>query len=173
MNLTPKQEKFCQEYIKTGNASEAYRLSYNASNMKPDSVNRKAKELLDNVKITAMLAELAEKVEQVFLVETADLLREAARIAFLDPRKLVHQNGVVKLLHELDDDTAAAVKSFEIDEYGRIKYQFWDKNSGQERLFKYKGLFEADNKQAADALGDLLAGLSGKVLGKADGRSDS
>ena len=31
--LTPKQEGFCQNYIETGNASEAYRLNYNAQNM--------------------------------------------------------------------------------------------------------------------------------------------
>jgi len=53
MNLTPKQDRFCQLYIETGNASEAYRQSYNACNMKPETINRKAKELLDNGKIRA------------------------------------------------------------------------------------------------------------------------
>lgn len=60
-NLTPKQEKFCQLYVETGNASEAYRGSYDASKMKPDSVNRKAKELLDNVKIAARLKQIRER----------------------------------------------------------------------------------------------------------------
>lgn len=58
MGLTPKQEAFCLAYDETGNASEAYRRSYNASRMKPESVNRKAKELTDNVKIAARLGEL-------------------------------------------------------------------------------------------------------------------
>ena len=31
--LTPKQEKFCQLYIELGNASEAYRQSYDCSKM--------------------------------------------------------------------------------------------------------------------------------------------
>lgn len=56
--LTPKQENFCQKYIELGNASEAYRQSYDCQNMKDDSINRKAKELLDNGKITARLDEL-------------------------------------------------------------------------------------------------------------------
>ena len=30
--LTPKQERFCQAYIETGNASEAYRLACEAGN---------------------------------------------------------------------------------------------------------------------------------------------
>ena len=55
MTLTVKQEKFCQSYIETGNASEAYRQAYSASKMKPETVNRTAKELLDHPKITARI----------------------------------------------------------------------------------------------------------------------
>lgn len=58
MSLTPKQEAFCLAYLETGNASEAYRRAYNAENMKPESINRKAKDVIDNVKIAARLAEL-------------------------------------------------------------------------------------------------------------------
>lgn len=58
MSLTVKQEGFCTAFVETGNASEAYRRSYNAEKMKPASVNRKAKELLDNGKITARVEEL-------------------------------------------------------------------------------------------------------------------
>lgn len=59
--LTPKQEKFCQKYIETGNASEAYRQSYDCENMSDESVNREAKALLDNPKITPRLKELQNK----------------------------------------------------------------------------------------------------------------
>ncbi len=70
--LTSKQESFCLAYIETGNASEAYRLTYNAEKMKPETVNRSAKELLDNTKITARIEEIrkpALEVAQVTLVE--------------------------------------------------------------------------------------------------------
>lgn len=62
--LTPKQENFCRSYIETGNASEAYRQSYSAGDMKPETVNRSAKELLDNPKIAARVAELLEGHKQ-------------------------------------------------------------------------------------------------------------
>src|SRR5690606_16568854 len=62
MKLTAKQEAFCLAYIETGNASEAYRRAYNAENMKPETVNRKAKDLLDNGKIGARLAALREPI---------------------------------------------------------------------------------------------------------------
>ena len=57
-HLTPKQEKFCQVYIEVSNASEAYRQTYNCERMKPETINRTAKDLLDNRKITARLKEL-------------------------------------------------------------------------------------------------------------------
>ena len=53
--LTIKQERFARKYVALGNASEAYRLVYNAENMKDASVWRKAKELLDNGKVAAMI----------------------------------------------------------------------------------------------------------------------
>lgn len=56
--LTLKQEAFCLAYIETGNASEAYRQTYDGKGMKPETINRKAKELLDNGKITATIEEL-------------------------------------------------------------------------------------------------------------------
>ena len=46
------------KYVELGNASEAYRQVYNTENMKPESVNRKAKELMDNGKITARIETL-------------------------------------------------------------------------------------------------------------------
>lgn len=58
--LTQRQENFCLAYIEIGNASEAYRQSYSAVNMKPDTVWRAAKTLLDNSKVSARVTELRE-----------------------------------------------------------------------------------------------------------------
>jgi phage terminase small subunit len=54
--LTQKQENFCLAYIETGNASEAYRRSYNAVNMKTESINVNACKLLAD-------ANVAQRVE--------------------------------------------------------------------------------------------------------------
>lgn len=74
--LTPKQESFCLLYRETGNASEAYRRSYDASKMNPDSVNRKAKELIDNGKIAARLAELGSESAKRHAITVDDLIKE-------------------------------------------------------------------------------------------------
>jgi len=60
--LTPKQERFCIEYFRCGNASEAYRIAYNAENMKSGTISVKAFELLENDKITVRLDELKSQV---------------------------------------------------------------------------------------------------------------
>lgn len=76
MALTPKQEAFCRAYIETGNASEAYRRAYDAEGMKPETVNRKATELLANGTITARVAEFHAEVRESFDITLDALLRE-------------------------------------------------------------------------------------------------
>ncbi len=61
--LTQKQENFCQAFIKTGNASEAYRQAYNAKNMKGTTITSKACILLTKDNIRATLGAIREKVE--------------------------------------------------------------------------------------------------------------
>ena len=61
MGLTPKQTAFCHKYIEMGNASKAYRNVYNCGKSKPQTVGRKAKELLDNGKIAAKIDELRKR----------------------------------------------------------------------------------------------------------------
>lgn len=75
-NLTPKQENFCLAYLETGNASEAYRRAYDAENMKAETVNKRASELLDNGEVAGRLAELRAPVIAKAQLTVEDLLRE-------------------------------------------------------------------------------------------------
>lgn len=76
MSLTVKQEKFCQAYVETGNASEAYRSAYSADKMKAATVNSKAYELLNNGEITVRVAELQQEHRTRHNITVSDLLRE-------------------------------------------------------------------------------------------------
>jgi phage terminase small subunit len=51
--LTIKQENFCQAYIETGNASEAFRRAYDISRMKRTSIHRCALNVLNNSQVSA------------------------------------------------------------------------------------------------------------------------
>lgn len=85
-NLTPKQEAFCLAYLETGNASEAYRRSYDAKNMRPETINKRASEILDNREIAGRLAELRAPIIAKAQLTVEDLLAELeeARKAALD-----------------------------------------------------------------------------------------
>lgn len=74
--LTIKQETFCQKYLETGNASEAYRQAYNAEGMKPATVNKRSAELFANGAITGRIAELRGAVQQTHGVTVASLIIE-------------------------------------------------------------------------------------------------
>jgi phage terminase small subunit len=74
--LTPKQEKFAKLYIELGNASEAYRQSYDASKMKPDVVNVKASELLANGKVAVRVKQLQDAAVKRHEVTVDDIIAE-------------------------------------------------------------------------------------------------
>jgi phage terminase small subunit len=74
--LTIKQEAFCQAYIETGNASEAYRTAYAADKMKAEAIHVKASELLSNGKVTVRLKELQDEIKHRHSVTVDSLLAE-------------------------------------------------------------------------------------------------
>ena len=61
--LTQKQMNFCLEYMKTGNASEAYRRAYNAENMQTNTIKVKASNMLSKGNIKVTIGLLRKKVE--------------------------------------------------------------------------------------------------------------
>jgi phage terminase small subunit len=74
--LTQKQETFCQAYIETGNASEAYRTAYAADKMKAEAIHVKASELLSSGKVAVRVAELRAEIKQRHNVTVDSLIKE-------------------------------------------------------------------------------------------------
>lgn len=99
--LTDKQEAFARAYIETGNASEAYRRAYNAGNMKENSIWRKAKELMDNGKVTARIEQLREQ-----LAEKNEITIERLTKMTLDAYALAMKDSVAQ--------SSAAVRAVEM-----------------------------------------------------------
>lgn len=111
IKLTPKQEKFCQVYIETGNASEAYRQAYNASRTKPEVVAVKASQMLANGKVAVGIDALRAELKQRHVVTIDRVLEEYAKLAFFDARKLFDDNGAVLPVSQWPDDAAAAMST--------------------------------------------------------------
>lgn len=62
MKLTPKQERFAQVYVQTGNASEAFRQAYDASKTKPEVVNVKGSQILANGNVMVRVKQLQDEL---------------------------------------------------------------------------------------------------------------
>ena len=72
--LTPKQNKFAEEYVNTGNASEAYRRAYDvAETTSNDVIKVKASELLKNGNIAVTIKELQKKEAESFQITRKDV----------------------------------------------------------------------------------------------------
>jgi phage terminase small subunit len=87
MELTPKQEKFAHLYVELGNASAAYRGAYDAERMKPETVTRRAFDMLENGKIKAIVTGLRKEHADRHAVTVDSLiaeLEEARKIALAD-----------------------------------------------------------------------------------------
>ena len=135
---------FTEAYLSNGENALQAAISAGFS---PKTAGSQGSRLLKNVEVLSMINSRRAQVTEAAGINTERLMVEIARVAFSDPRKVTNQNGTVKRLHELDDDTAAAVSSFEIDDKGAIKYKFWDKNSSIDKAAKIMGLYEKDNAQ--------------------------
>jgi phage terminase small subunit len=144
---------------------DAFREVYpNSRKWKPQSAHANASALAAEPRVAELIRLLQDAAADMAGLEAAQVLREVGRIAFSDIAKVMNPDGTVKLPHELDADTRAAVKKFEIDELGRIKYEFYDKGQALDKAMRHLGLYEKDNSQQQIGLQALLALLTGAVV---------
>jgi Phage terminase, small subunit len=80
MKLTQRQELFCQSYIETGNASEAYRASYSTARMKPETIHRAACRLMRVSNICTRIDELRAAATKIVVLDKAMVLDDLIRI---------------------------------------------------------------------------------------------
>jgi hypothetical protein len=69
--LTPKQRKFAENVVNGMSLADSYRNSYDAENMKPASVQRRAAELMVDGKVRACMEALEAKKRQTVEVGAA------------------------------------------------------------------------------------------------------
>jgi phage terminase small subunit len=162
--LTAQQERFCLEYVKHGNATEAYRTAFPNSKAKPEVLHNLASRLVNSGDVQVRIDSMREKVEKKTDMTIERWAQEVTRLSTVDPRKLSHEDGRPKMLHELDEDTAAAIASVEVGVDG-IKYKFWPKNNALDMMAKHKGAYERDNKQKGEPINALAAAVLGGVIG--------
>lgn len=158
--LTVQQEAFAAGVAQGLSQSDAYRRAYPKSVAWKDSaVWETASRMSKRPNVAARVQELLGRAMAANHITVERVMREIARIGFCDVRKLMDTDGKLKPIHELDDDTAAAIAGLDVvrvrgDAGGEgegevLKIKLADKNSALEKLGRHLGAFERDNRQQA------------------------
>lgn len=125
----PRHETFCQEYLKRGNASEAFRVAYPRSvKWKPETVNSHASNLLKNGKVSARVEELQKEQQERCAITKDRVLSELGKVAFSNFAdiydKLVNQGlGIA----DLTPEEKAAIRSITTRTVGTTTTEEGDK----------------------------------------------
>jgi phage terminase small subunit len=139
--LTVKQENFCNYYIETGNASEAYRRAYSCDNMKYETVNRTAIELLNNPKIAARVKQLQSALQKRSDITKDEAIKELSAIVRSRVTDVLSAKGMtvrIKSIEDLPDEVVACISSIKKIK-GGIEVKFYDKIAAIDRLCKMLG----------------------------------
>lgn len=148
--LSQKQEMFCVNYAKHGNATKAYKEAYKAEKMRPATINREASAMLDNPKITARLAELNQMAVSDAVMtkqEALQLLSVKARIRITDVCDFKQEQvgndeegnpvfqtvWTMKNAEDIDPAVAACIKSVTVTKTGP-KIELYDANASAKLL---------------------------------------
>lgn len=165
-----KQKRFAAEYLIDLNATQAaIRAGYSEK-----TAGQKGFDLLKKVEIQKLIQEGVEKRSERTEITQDQVVRELAKVAFSDLRKVLTASGGLVDTQDWDDDVAGFVSSVEVvkkpsgefDEDGRPiidhvhKIRAWDKMAALEKLGKHLGMFVDRSKiehDVSDPMRDLLS----------------
>jgi phage terminase small subunit len=154
MNI--RQQRFADAVLNGMTGSEAYaHAGYKA---RGNAAETNAARLLRNAQVAAYVRAVREKATMATELTVERTLREIARLAYLNPKRLYDADGNLLPVTELDDDTAAALSSVEVQEEfsdepdpttGKHKIvsrtrkvKLWDKRGSLELAAKHLGLLK-------------------------------
>lgn len=161
--MTEKQKRFCEEYLIDLNATQAaIRAGYASA-----SSSEQGSRLLRNVQVRARVdAALAARSARTG-VNADRVIRELARIAFLNAPDLVNMDDATLLADASREDTAAIASVKVKQMYGDVEgvereIKFADKLKALELLGKHLGMF-SDKLQLSGGI-DIHSGKLDAIL---------
>lgn len=159
-DLEPRQERFVQEYLIDLNGTQAYMRAEPGTTEK--SARTLASRMLAKVNVQKRIAAERTKTAAKLELTRERALAEYAKLAFFDMRQAYHDSGALKLPHELDEDTAAAIAGYEtveMDGGGKDapplqvrKVKWADKRAALDSIMKAQGWNKSDVGTAENPL---------------------
>lgn len=168
--LRPKQQRFVSEFLVDCNATQAaIRAGYSKA-----TAYSIGNENLKKPEIAAAIRAAREEMQARTEITADRVVRELAKIAFVDPRRFFRTDGSLVPVHELDDDTAAGLAGLEIvvsvgddgevTKTARIKIA--DKRAALVDLGRHLGLFDRRDRLGTETnpLRMLIDSVQGTAL---------
>lgn len=148
--LTPKQQRFCEEYRIDFNATQAaIRAGYSKKTAHSIGAENLIKPDIQNY-ISDLQKQLADKSG----ITAEMVINELAKIGFSNIQEYLARTNTISDLTKIDKDKAAAVESIKIVETewdGGSKtsttFKLYDKKGALELIGRHLGIFEKDNRQ--------------------------
>lgn len=158
--VADRRRLFVEAYCANGgNATQAAITA----GFSPRTAKQQGSRLLTHVDVSTEVnrrrAESLAKAQELTNLTAAEVLSSLARDIRFDPAKLYREDGSLKPIHEMDEDTRLALRGAEIDEIalGRgeertvvghtTKVKFPEKTAAREQGMKHFGLYKRDNEQ--------------------------
>lgn len=170
--LEPRQERFVQEYLIDLNGTQAYMRAEPGTTEK--SARTLASRMLAKVNVQKRIAAERSKTAAKLELTRERVLAEYTKLAFFDMRQAYHDSGALKLPHELDEDTAAAIAGYEtveMDGGGKDapplqvrKVKWADKRAALDSIMKAQGWNKSDVGTAENPLVLFLSQVQGSAL---------
>lgn len=164
--MTDKQKRFCEEYMIDLNATQAaIRAGYS-----PKTAREQARALLTKLDIQNYVAQLQAKQSRRTGVSADRVVRELAKIAFVNAGDLIDpETASVKLDASRDD--LAAVQSVKVKTFGKDglehEVKLADKLKALDLLGRHLGMFNGVSDDTTDQLAEAR-----KILGGIDSAID-
>ena len=160
--LNARQERFCHEYVKDLNATQAAkRAGYSAK-----TSHVIGPRLLDNVGVHLLVERLKQQINDASVMSARETLQEITRIARSSIKHAFSPTGKILSPLDMDEGAVAAISSFEVqssfsedgassDEIRKIK--LWDKMAALRFMAMHHKLIGPEVQINLGELADRLA----------------
>lgn len=151
--LTPQQMRFCELYVKTGNASQSY-LDAGYAAKSPDVARACAARLLTLASVSLYVKQLQKKTSQKHEVSKDRIISELVKVAFADMSEVVEIDDKGKPVIKKDAnlnalDSISSSESYSDTGYSKsFSVKKSDKIKAMEMLCKLLGLYDKEDTES-------------------------
>lgn len=143
MPLSEQQRKFCNEYVKSGNATSAAK----SAGYSIKTANEQGSQLLRKPLVAAEIARLTGRTEKKSQLTAERVIQELSNLAFFDPASMYDEDGKLLKVKDMPEATRRAIAGIEEDLVKGTKLRISSKLGSLELAAKILQLVKQEQTQ--------------------------